>query len=382
VGAGGRPRLGGGRRGARRRRARGPAGPRVAYQGCYTTPDRNGHGEGINVYRVDPDSGGWTHVQLLQGIANPSFLALDPRQRVLYCVHGGNDFSAVSAFAIDQRTGRVTPLNTQPSGGPNPVHLAVDASARFLVVANYDSGTLGVLPLGRDGALGPPSAVVEQTGELGPDRAEQAGPHPHDVPLDPAGRFVVVPDKGLDQVFVYRLDPGRGTLVPNDPPAVRTRRRAGPRHVAFHPSLPYAYVINELDSSVTTYRYDAAAGALAPLQVSPSLPTDYTGDNTGAEIAVAPSGRFVYGSNRGHDSIAIFAVDPGAGTLAPVGWEPTRGKTPRHFALDPSGAFLYAANQDSDTVVSFRVDPETGTLAATGQVVPAGSPVSIVFTSP
>lgn len=349
------------------------------YIGCYTTPDRAGRGEGINVYRMDDHSGAWAHVQLLAGVANPSFLALDSTRRFLYCVHGGNDFSAVSAFAVERGTGHLTFLNTQQSGGRNPVSLDIHPSGRALVVANYMDGTVATLPINPDGTLAPLTTVLPQTGEPGPDPVEQAAPHPHHSPFDPVGRFVAVPDKGLDRTFVYRFDAVRGTLAPNDPPFVRARAGAGPRHIAFHPDAPYAYVINELDSTITMYGYDAERGVLDPRQRIGTLPPDYTGRSTGAEIAVAPSGQFLYASNRGHDSIAIFAIDAENGVLTVVGWEPTQGAMPRFFALDPSGKFLYVANQGSDTIITFRVDQATGMLTPTGHVVRTGSPVSIVF---
>jgi len=238
---------------------------------------------------------------------------------------------------------------------------------------------VGVVPIEKDGTLGARTDLVTLPGEPGPNRKEQASSHPHDCPFDPAGRFILVPDKGLDRVFTFKLDSSSGKLAPADPPFVATREGAGPRHIAFHPSLPIAYVIDELDSTVTTYRYDPARGALQPVQVVPTAPSSFTGNNTGAEVAVAPSGRFVYGSNRGHDSIVIFSVDRAAGTLTPVGWEPTQGKTPRFFTLDPAANFLYAANQDSDSIVTFRVNKATGKLAPTGQTVKVGSPVTIVF---
>ncbi|MDQ2787240.1 MAG: lactonase family protein [Chloroflexota bacterium] len=349
------------------------------YVGCYTTPDRAGTGEGIAVYRMDDRSGRWTHVQRLAGIANPSFLALDPSRRFLYCVHGGNDFSAVSAFAVEQGTGRLTFLNTQQSGGRNPVSLDVHPTGRALVVANYRDGTVATLPINSDGTLAPLTTVLTQTGALGPDPVEQAGSHPHHSPFDPAGRFVAVPDKGLDRTFVYRFDAERGTLAPNDPPFVQARAGAGPRHIAFHPDAPYAYVINELDATITTYGYDAERGMLDPRQRIGTLPPAYIGRSTGAEIAIAPSGRFLYASNRGHDSIAIFAIDAESGALTAVGWAPTQGTMPRFFALDPAGQFLSVANQGSDTIVAFRVDRTTGMLNPTGDIVQTGSPVCIVF---
>jgi 6-phosphogluconolactonase len=355
----------------------GQAPPRFAYVGSYTSEERHGHGEGISIYAMDPISGSWTPVQLVRELVNPSFLALDGQQRYLYSVHG--DGTQATAFEIDRQTGRLTLLNQQPTGGENGVHLAVDSTNRFLVVANYSTGTVAVLSINRNGSLGPLSDLVPMPGDPGPHRVEQASAHPHHCPFDRLGRFLVVPDKGLDKVFVYKLDTARGTLVANDAPWVTARPGAGPRHVDFHPSRPYAYVINELDSTIFTYRFDPDRGELEPLQAISTLPPHFTGNNTTSEIAVAPSGRFVYGSNRGHDSIAIFAVDPATGVLAPVGWEPSQGEAPRFFAIDPSGAFLYAANQASDTIVTFRVDAATGTLVPTGQVVKTGSPVSIVF---
>jgi len=351
--------------------------PLFVYVGAFTTPERKARGDGINVYRMDPGSGAWSHVQLLSNIVNPSFLALDREQRFLYAVHA--DLDEVSAYAIDKQTGQLKPLNRQSCGGKNPVHLAVDPANHFIVTANYGAGSVGVVPIEKDGTLGARTDLVTLPGEPGPNRKEQASSHPHDCPFDPAGRFILVPDKGLDRVFTFKLDSSSGKLAPADPPFVATREGAGPRHIAFHPSLPIAYVIDELDSTVTTYRYDPARGALQPVQVVPTAPSSFTGNNTGAEVAVAPSGRFVYGSNRGHDSIVIFSVDRAAGTLTPVGWEPTQGKTPRFFTLDPAANFLYAANQDSDSIVTFRVNKATGKLAPTGQTVKVGSPVTIVF---
>jgi 6-phosphogluconolactonase (cycloisomerase 2 family) len=355
-----------------------------AYVGAFTTPERKGHGGGINVYRVDPTSGAWSHEQLLE-IVNPSFLTLDRAQRFLYAVHA--DLEEVSAYAIDKENGRITALNRQSCGGKNPVHLSIDPTGRWIITANYSAGTVGVVPIEKDGTLGPRSDLVNLPGEPGPDRKQQASSHPHDAVFDPSGRFIAVPDKGLDRVFVFRLDAANGKLMPNDPPFVATRAGAGPRHIAFHSQMPLAYVINELDSSVTTYRFDAQRGSLQPIQILPSIPANYTGNNTGAEIAVASSGRVVYTSNRGHDSIAIFAVDRRDGTLTSVGWAPTDAKSPRFFCLDPSAKILYAANadegfsgqQNTDTIVPFRINQANGMLTPTGQVIKTNSPCTIVF---
>jgi 6-phosphogluconolactonase len=355
-----------------------------AYVGAFTTPERKGHGGGINVYRVDPTSGAWTHEQLLE-IVNPSFLTLDRAQRFLYSVHA--DLEEVSAYAIDKQNGHITALNRQSCGGKNAVHLSFDPTGRWIITANYSAGTVGVLPIEKDGTLGSRSDLVNLPGEPGPDRKQQASSHPHNAVFDPSGLFIAVPDKGLDRVFVFRLDVASGKLTPSDPPFVATRAGAGPRHIAFHPQMPLAYVINELDSSVTTYRFDAQRGSLQPIQILPSIPASYTGNNTGAEIVVTPSGRVVYASNRGHDSIAILAVDRHDGTLTPVGWAPTHAKSPRFFGLDPAAKILYAANadegysdqQNTDAIVSFRINQANGTLTPTGQVIKTNSPCTIVF---
>jgi len=346
------------------------------YIGSYTSGAR-GHGEGITVYHRSGRADAWSRIQVVNELADPSFLAIDRLGRCLYSAHG--DGTEVLAYRIDAATGRLNLLSRQPTRGTNGVHLSIDGTGRFLALANYASGTLVALPINADGSLAPVSDIATLTGTPGPHRTEQTISHPHQCPFDPSGHVIVVPDKGFDRVFAFRLDATSGKLVPGDPPSVAARSGAAPRHVDFHPTRPFVYVINELDSTITVYAFDAEKGGLKPLQIVPSLPSTYTGNNSGAEIWVAPSGRFVYGSNRGHDSIAIFAIDGQTGMLTAVGWEPTQGHTPRFFGLDPTGTELYAANQNSDTVVVFRVDPATGKLKATGQVISAGSPSTIVF---
>ena len=350
--------------------------PMFMYVGSFTGKDR-GHGEGLSVYHRNRESDTWTLIQLLKDVADPSFLIIDRSGRHLYSAHG--DGTQVTSYQVEQTTGRLTVLNQQPTRGGNGVHLAIDATNGFLAVANYATGTLAVLPINRDGSLAPPSDLATLTGRPGPHRTQQESSHPHHCPFDPSGRFIVVPDKGLDKVFVFRLDTARGKLVPADPPEVSARAGAAPRHVGFHPRQPHAYVINELDSTITTYHFEPDKGTLSPLQIVPTPPPSYTGNNSGAEIAVASSGRFVYGSNRGHDSIAIFAIDQASGTLTPIGWQSTQGRTPRFFGFDPSGTHLYAANQSSDTVVGFRVNQTTGALDATNQIVKVATPPTIVW---
>ncbi len=351
--------------------------PRLMYVGSFTGEGR-GRGEGLSVFGRENVSTPWKRIQLLDKLADPSFLTIDRQGRFLYSAHGGG--TEATSYTIDRATGRLTVLNTQPTGGVNGVHLAIDATNRFLAVANYASGSLVVLPIHQDGTLGPYSDLATLTGSPGPHRTQQTSSHPHHCPFDRTGRFIVVPDKGFDKVFVYRLDAERGKLIEAKPPSVASRTGAAPRHIDFHPRLPSAYCINELDSTLTTYRFDPDHGVLEPGQVITTLPPSHTGNNTTAEVWVAPSGRFVYGSNRGHDSIVIFAVDQKTGALTTVGWESTQGRTPRYFGLDPTGTHLYAANQNSDTIVVFRVNEETGRLTATGEIVSVKSPSTIVFT--
>jgi 6-phosphogluconolactonase (cycloisomerase 2 family) len=345
------------------------------YVGCRTTRERNARGRGITAWHRDPTTGALRLVQEVDGLVNPSYLALGPGGRVLYTIHG--DASDISAFRIDPRDGTLHALNRQSTGGRNPVHLAIAPDGRHVVVSNHLSGTLAVLPLADDGALLPVSQQLALSGEPGPHRIEQQHAKPHFNPFDPAGRYVIVPDKGLDRIFSFRFD--AGVLVPATPGHVPARECAGPRHVAFHPMGSHLYAVNELDSTVTAYRYAATEGTLQAFQIVPTLPDHYTGNNRAAAIAIDPRGRFLYTSNRGDDSIACFAIAADSGRLRFLDAYPTQGRTPRFIALDPHGRFLYAANEDSDTIVTFRVDAQNGGLGATGQAVATGSPVCMVF---
>ena len=347
-----------------------------AYVGSRTTRERNARGNGINVYKVDRQHGAFTPVQRVDGLTNPSFLAVNAAQDVLYCVHG--DREQASAFQI-REDGTLSLLNTVSTDGLNPVHLAVDPGNRFLVVSNHSSGSVATLAIQADGSLGEVIQCTPLEGPIGPHRIEQNAAKPHFNPFDPSGRFFIVPDKGLDRIFSFELDAQDGTFAPTQAPHVVTREGAGPRHVAFHPTLPRAYAINELDSTAVTYAFDPATGGLEPLQVLSALPESFAGNSRASEIEVDSTGRFLYASNRGHDSIALFSIDQRSGLLQFIEAVPSGGKTPRFFALSPSGHFLYAANEDSDTLVTFAVDANTGRLTSTGQIVETGSPVCIVF---
>jgi 6-phosphogluconolactonase (cycloisomerase 2 family) len=347
----------------------------LAYVGCRTTRKRNARGRGLGVFRLERPDGPWQPVQMVEGLVNPSYLAMDRSHRTLYTVHG--DQSEVSAFRIDPADGRLTFLNRQSTYGINPVHLVVEAGNRFLLVANYGTGSVVSLPIAGDGSLERVRDLLLLSGETGPHRIGQGFSHPHQILPDPAGTGFIVPDKGLDATFVVELDSVLGTMRADAKKRSAARPGAGPRHAAFHPTAPILYLLNELDSTITTCRSDGTS--LTPFEVVSTQPSDFFGANSGAAIAVLPSGRFVYVTNRGHDSVAIFAVDWESHALEAVGWVPTQGTVPRFMTLDPSGEILFVANEGSDTVVSFRVDQATGALTPTGNVLETGSPVCVLF---
>jgi 6-phosphogluconolactonase len=350
------------------------------YVGTYTS---SGASTGIYRLRLDLATGALAEEGPPTETGDPSWVALHPSGRFLYAVNetgaGPDDPSGgVSAFAVDASTGALTLLNRQPSGGPAPCHLAFDRSGRYLLVANYWGGSVAVLPLAPDGRLGAASAVMRHGGGTrAPGR--DPGPHAHAVQLSPDNRFALVADLGRDEVMVYRFDAAAGTLTPQPPPALSLGEGSGPRHLVFDRDGRHLFVIDELSSEIDVLAYDAEAGSLSPLQTISTLPAGWQGSNSTAEIALSPDGRFLYGSNRGHDSIAIFAVDAATRTLTALGHQPTLGKRPRHFALDPSGRWLLAANQDSDSIVVFRVDATTGALMPVGTPFRVPRPVSLEF---
>jgi 6-phosphogluconolactonase len=339
--------------------------------------------KGIYRSEFDPATGALSAPELAAEAASPSFLAIHPNGRFLYAVGETSDFrhqnlGSVSAFSLNAKVGKLTLLNQQSSGGGGPCHLAVDRSGKYLLVANYGTGSIAALPIQPDGGLGEPSAVIQHQGSsANPQR--QSGPHAHYITTDPANHFVLACDLGLDKVLIYRFDPGAGSLVPNDPPALAIQPGSGPRHLAFYPSGRFVCLINELNSTLGVLRYDPQNGSLKEVQTVSSLPADFKSNNSCAEVQVHPSGKFVYGSNRGHDSIAVFALDPKSGRLSSVQYQSTQGKTPRNFALDPFGKWLLAANQDSDNVVVFQVDQMTGRLSPNGQSITVGMPVCLEF---
>lgn len=353
-------------------------GPLV-YVGTYT----KGASKGIYAYRFQPSTGKLEPIGAVADIANPSFLAIHPGHKFLYAVSEINDFNgqksgAVSAYSIDAAKGKLILINTVSSRGAGPCYVAVDRTGRDVLVANYDSGSVAVLPIDDQGRLSEASAFVQHTGS-GVNRERQEGPHAHSINVSPDNRFAIVADLGLDRLFVYRFDPAKGSLVANDPPFASVHPGAGPRHFTFHPGGKFAYAINEMQSSVTAFAWDGDEGALRELQTVSTLPPDFKGNSDSAEVRVDPSGQFLYGSNRGHDSIAVFAIDRARGTLRPVMHASSGGKTPRNFVIDPSGAYLLAANQDSNNIVVFRRDAKTGRLTPTGQAVQVDSPVCIRF---
>lgn len=349
------------------------------YVGTYTSPATGS--KGIYQLELDTQSGELKSLGLAAEVASPSFLALHPKGRFLYAVGELNEFQgrkagAVSAFAIDPQTGKLTLLNQQPSGGQGPCHVTVDPAGKCVLTANYTTGTVAALPIDKEGRLREPTSIIQHTGS-GPNVKRQQGPHAHSINLDPAGRFAFAADLGADKVFVYRLAAKDQSLVANDPPAVLIAPGSGPRHFAFHPTGRFAYVINELASTITAFSCDAERGGLKELQTIPTLPEGFTGENFTADIHVHPNGRFLYGSNRGHDSIAIFSIDPNSGRLSARGHEPTRGQWPRNFTIEPSGRWLLAANQKSNSVVEFAIDPQTGLLTPTGRALETSSPVCL-----
>lgn len=356
-------------------------GQYIAYVGTYTAKTNS---KGIYAYRFDPEKGELTSTGVAAETADPSFLAVHPNGKFLYAVNeignfNGGDSGAVSAFAIDRKAGSLKFLNQVSTRGAGPCYVSLDKTGAFVLVANYDSGSIASFPVQWDGSLGTASGFVQHSGS-GPNKERQEGPHAHWIGTSPDNRFVLAVDLGLDEVIAYGFDPGSGVFTPVLSGFLKVKPAgSGPRHLAFHPNGKFAYVLSEMDSSVTAFSYQAKNASFSSLQTISALPKDYTGPKEAAEISVHPSGKFLYTSNRGHDSIAIFAIDEKKGTLKALGQVLTGGKTPRHFAIDPTGAYLLAENQESNNVVVFHIDARTGSLAPTGKTIDVPSPVCITF---
>jgi 6-phosphogluconolactonase len=350
----------------------------LVYVGTYTGPNS----KGIYVFRFDSENGRAEPPTLAAESRNPAFLAVHPKGRFIYAVNelpnvDGRKGGGVAAFAIERPGGKLKLINQVSSGGAGPCHIALDASGRWAFVANYGGGSVASFPVKDDGSLGEAVSFHQHSGSS-VNSARQEGPHAHGVTLAPDGRFLFVPDLGLDKIVAYRVDPTTGKLGPNDPPSTPTKPGAGPRHFVFAPGGRFAYAINELDSTVTAYSYDAAQGTLRELHSISTLPERFSGRSTTAEIEVHPGGRYLYGSNRGYDSVAVFAIDR-SGVPKLLANVNTLGKTPRNFAIDPSGEWLWAANQDSASLILFRIDPKQGRLFPTDESLEIPSPVCVKF---
>ncbi len=348
----------------------------LVYIGTYT----RGKSEGLYVYRMNLATGALTQASVATLKSNPSFLAIDPRRKFLYAVNEVNEFNGkkgggITAFAIDQKTGALKQLNQQNSPG-SPCYVSVHQSGKFVLLANYGGGNVVIYPVKADGSLGEASDVAQHTGKGG-DPRRQGEPHAHCIMLDAAGRYAFAPDLGLDKVMIYQLDATKGKFIANG--FAQTKPASGPRHFDFHPNGKFAYVINELDSTVTAFTYDKAKGALTELQAISALPEGFSGTSYCADLHVHPSGKFLYGSNRGHDSIVIYAIDGATGKLTLIGHEPVQGKWPRNFGIDPTGQFMLVGNERSDNVAVFRIDAQNGKLKFTGQQLEIGAPVCVKF---
>jgi 6-phosphogluconolactonase len=340
--------------------------PFTLYVGTYT----DGTSRGIYRFTFDPATAATTEPELAVGAKNPSFLALHPNGRFLYAVGEIGSFQGAKTG-----TGDLALLNQQPSEGAGPCHLVLDRAGRNVLVANYGGGTVAVLPIGTDGRLKPASSVRAHQGS-GPNKGRQEKPHAHGIYLDPAERFALAPDLGADRVFVYRFEAKAGTLEPHG--AGILEPGSGPRHLAFHPNGKYVYVINELLSTMAAFSYDGEKGALTSLQTISCLPAGFSGTSWTAEVAVSPDGRFVYGSTRGDDSLAVFAVEASTGRLTVKGHAPIGGKYPRHFTIDPTARFILAGHQNSGTIGVLRLDPATGMPSLVGSPVKVDKPVCLL----
>jgi len=344
------------------------------YFGTYTSPNSS---EGIYHAVLDLETGKLSGTDLACATPNPTFLEIHPSSKFLYAV-SERDPGAVSAFAISQATRKLEFINKTSSEGKGPCHLCISQDGRVLLVANYGSGSVASIPINKDGSLAEPASSIQHTGSsVNPRR--QREPHAHSVNLSPDNRFAYVADLGIDKIMVYKLDSESGRLLQDDSSEIRIKPGAGPRHLSFDTNGKFAYLINELDETIITFIHEPETGNLSEIQTISTLPEGFSGTSICAEVKVHPSGKFLYGSNRGHDSIAIYRINPEKGTLSLLGFQNQGIKNPRNFNIDPTGRFCIVANQDSDSVIVFRIDQETGLLEPTGQLIKVGKPVCVRF---
>ncbi len=352
-------------------------GQYLVYVGTYTTKTES---KGIYAYEFDSATGKLTPKGVAAETPDPSWVAVHPSGKFLYAANEAGKASTVSAFAIDAKNGKLTILNQLPSLGEDPCYLSFDKTGKYVLVANYSSGTIAVFPILADGRLGEHTAMLKDQGATGPNKERQEGPHAHWIEVSSDNRFAFVADLGLDAILSYRFDASKGSLTPNKPFFLRPLTAgAGPRHATFSPGGGHFYVLGEINSTVTAFAYAPDHGVFGYLGGVPMLPAGFEGRNDAAEIAIHQSGKWLFASNRGHDSIAVFSIDPASGKLTAAGGFPTGGREPRHFALDPTGQYLLAENQLSGNIVGFRIDPATGKLTATGEVLQVPSPVCVAF---
>lgn len=354
-------------------------GDYLLFVGTYTAKES----KGIYAYRSSAGSKGLIPLGLIVETPNPSFLAIDPTGRFLYAVnelekYKGEASGSITAFTINTKSGKLSLLNQVASRGTDPCYVSLDHSGRYVLVANYGSGSVATFPVLKDGSLGDATSFVQHSGS-GPDRERQEGPHAHWIGVTPDNHFVMTVDLGADDVLVYRLNEKNGSLSANDPAFVKLEPGSGPRHLDFSPNGKFAYVISELQSKITVFSYDAQRGGLHPLQSIATVLKDFSGTNNPAEIRIHPNGKLLFASNRGHNSIAVFSIDQKRGTLTPIGHFSTHGKKPRNFEIDPSGSQIFVANQETGNIVIFDIDESTGKLTFTGQVLHIDSPVCLKF---
>jgi 6-phosphogluconolactonase len=349
----------------------------LVFVGTYTTKTES---KGIYAFEFDTDRGKLTPKGVAAETIDPSWVAVHPSGNFLYAANEAGKASTVSAFAVDAKSGKLTLLNQLPSLGEDPCYLSFDKTGKYLFVANYSSGTIAVFPILTDGRLGEHTALVKDQGVTGPNKERQEGPHAHWIEVSSDNRFAFVADLGLDAILSYRFDASKGSLTPNKAFLLRPLTAgAGPRHATFSPGGSHFYVLSEINSTVTAFAYAPDHGVFGYLGGVPMLPASFEGRNDAAEIAIHQSGKWLFASNRGQDSIAVFSIDPANGKLTAAGGFPTGGREPRHFAIDPSGKYLLAENQFSNNIVVFKIDPATGGLTPTGQLVEVPSPVDLTF---